>query len=230
MRNTTSGGRRPTLRTNSVLENTSLGEPSATTFPASNTISLWQSLATSSMLWDTKITVIPLLCISLTVDKTPSRPFGSNPAAGSSRMSTFGFMDTTPAMATRLSCPPDSSKGDLSRSSGESPTISAASFTLWSISFAGSPRFLGPNAISAATVSSNTCCSGNWNTKPTFWRKARRLAPFSQISRPSTRTCPEVGFKSPFKCWIKVDLPEPVGPIKPTNSPSSMPKVMSLKA
>ena len=35
-------------------------------------------------------------------------------------------------------------------------------------------------------------------------------------------TRPEVGFKSPLKCWMRVDFPEPVCPMTPTNSPCSI--------
>jgi hypothetical protein len=55
------------------------------------------------------------------------RPVPSDQArpAGSSSTRTLGFMETTPATATRRSCPPDSSKGDLERISSVSPTIFA---------------------------------------------------------------------------------------------------------
>ena len=36
------------------------------------------------------------------------------------------------------------------------------------------------------------------------------------------KTRPSVGFKSPFKCWMRVDLPEPVWPITPMISPPSI--------
>lgn len=41
-----------------------------------------------------------------------TRPFGSRPAVGSSRISTSGSMASTPAIATLRFCPPDNSKGD----------------------------------------------------------------------------------------------------------------------
>jgi len=83
----------------------------------------WTYFATSSMLWDTSITVIFCFCASL----KPIQIFlpvllESRPAAGSSRTSMDGSNTSIPAMATRLFCPPDSSKGDLSNMSSESPT------------------------------------------------------------------------------------------------------------
>ena len=41
----------------------------------------------------------------------------------------------------------------------------------------------------------------------------------SQISRPLKRTRPEVGLSSPLRCWMRVDLPEPVWPMMPRYSP-----------
>ena len=51
-----------------------------------------------------------------------------------------------------------------------------------------------------------------------------------QISSPSKSTRPDVGFRSPLKCWIRVDLPDPVCPISPTNSPRWMDKLTSRSA
>ena len=81
----------------------------------------------SSMLWETSSTV---LCRSrwywVIWARSTSRPRGSRPAVGSSRMSTSGSMAMTPAMAARRFSPPDSSKGDFSSSSCFSPVKWAA--------------------------------------------------------------------------------------------------------
>ena len=42
---------------------------------------------------------------------------------------------------------------------------------------------------------------------------------FPEMSFPSRRMRPEVGCKSPLRCCISVDLPEPVCPMIPKNSP-----------
>ena len=128
-------------------------------------------------------------------------------------------MAITPAMATRRFCPPDSSKGDLSSSSASSPTKAAASRTRRSISPLSSPMFFGPKAMSLYTVSSNSWYSGYWNTSPTLNRTSRIFFGSAHISFPSSRMRPEVGCKSPLRCCISVDLPEPVCPMIPKNSP-----------
>jgi energy-coupling factor transport system ATP-binding protein len=79
---------------------------------------------------------------------TISRPLGSRPAVGSSRMSTLGRIAITPAMATLLFWPPESSKGDLFSRLSSMPTSFAVSLTRLSISPSSSPIFVGPKAIS----------------------------------------------------------------------------------
>ena len=139
---------------------------------------------------------------------------------GSSNTNTFGSMAMTPAIATRRFCPPESSKGDLSSSVSCSPTKAAASRTRRSISSASSPMFFGPKAMSLYTVSSNSWYSGYWNTNPTLKRTSRIFFGSAQMSFPSRRIRPDVGCKSPFRCCISVDLPDPVCPITPKNSPA----------
>src|SRR5208337_4351506 len=50
------------------------------------------------------------------------------------------------------------------------------------------------------------------------------------ISRPSKRMLPLLGLCTPVRRLSKVDLPEPLGPIKPTISPSCTAKLTSLTA
>src|SRR5881296_3136093 len=47
---------------------------------------------------------------------------------------------------------------------------------------------------------------------------------------PAIRTSPPVGRSKALKCWIRVDFPDPVGPMRPTNSPASMERVTSWRA
>ena len=56
-----------------------------------------------------------------------SLPAGSRPAVGSSKISISGFIASTPAIATRLFWPPDSSKGVFSYNSSRTPTSCKAS-------------------------------------------------------------------------------------------------------
>jgi len=78
----------------------------------------------------------------LEVYKKPNNKF----VAGSSNRKTFGFLTIALPTATRCLCPPDNCLGFLfSRFS--IPKISAASCTLWSISFLGNFRNFNPKAI-----------------------------------------------------------------------------------
>ena len=130
----------------------------------------------------------------------------------------------TPAMATRRFCPPERSKGDFSKSSSPRPTKAAASRTRSSTSSSFSFMFLGPKAISLYTVSSKSWYSGYWNRSPTRKRTCRVVSLVEWMSCPSKRTWPELGFSRPFRCWMKVLLPEPVWPMMAMNSPRSAEK------
>ena len=99
-------------------------------------------------------------------------PCGSRPAVGSSKTKTSGFKIKIPAIATRLFCPPLNSKGDLPKYDSSKPTKGK---TLRTKAFASSsevPKFFGPKAISFSMVSSNNWYSGNWKTRPTFFRNS----------------------------------------------------------
>ena len=61
----------------------------------------------------------------------------------------------------------------------------------------------------------------NWNTMPTWRRRirARASSDASARSRPTTRTLPASGRSSPARTLRNVDLPQPDGPVRATNSP-----------
>ena len=61
----------------------------------------------------------------------------------------------------------------------------------------------------------------NWNTKPMCSRRSFvRSESFSVvISVPATVTDPEVGLSSPARMCIRVDLPDPDGPITAVSLP-----------
>ena len=164
-------------------------------------------------------TVRPWSCRREIISRNERLLAGSRPAAGSSSTSTCGSMASTPANATRRCWPPESSNGLFSASSSkESPTRSSELRTSASTSSPESPRLRGPKATSLYTVSANSWCSGYWNTTPIDPRTFDS-APFEAMSVPSMSTRPEVGFKMPFMCWMSVDLPLPVCPATPRNSP-----------
>ena len=104
-----------------------------------------------------------------------------------------------------------------------------ASRTAASTSASLMPRFLGPKATSSRTVSAKSWYSGYWATKPTSLRTSRRCFR-SEVERPSMVTVPEEGTLVALQCSARVDLPEPVWPMKATNSPSRTVSDTSLRA
>ena len=172
------------------------------------------------MLCDTRTMLFPCPCSSTRIFSIVAVPFGSSPAVGSSSTSTSGRMASTPASATRRFSPSLSLCGFRSlNTSGARPTCSRASRTRFSTVSSGSPRFRGPNATSFATVSSKSCISGNWNTRPIRRRMSARSTPRRLMSTPSTSTRPRRGVSRAVKCCKSVVLPEPDRPTSPTNSP-----------
>ena len=172
------------------------------------------------MEWVTITTVVPPSWTPWIKRRSSSRPAGSRPAAGSSSTSVPGLIANTPAMATRRFWPPESSKGDFSRISSLSPTCESASRTRIFTVSSSRPRLRGPKPTSFSTVSSKSWYSGYWNTRPTSRRISIRLCPFSPTSTPPTITWPGSGRIRAFRCAMSVDLPLPVWPMTPTNSPS----------
>ena len=63
----------------------------------------------------------------------------------------------------------------------------------------------------------------NWKTKP-MWRRrslVRAVSPIAVISWSPIQALPEVGRSRPARMCMRVDLPEPDGPITATSSPSA---------
>ena len=79
--------------------------------------------------------------------------------------------------------------------------------------------FFGPKAMSLYTVSSKSWYSGYWKTRPTLKRTSRVASLLAKMSCPSQYTVPLVGASRPFRCCMKVLLPEPVWPMTATSSP-----------
>ena len=61
----------------------------------------------------------------------------------------------------------------------------------------------------------------NWKTKPTFSRRSSvsGLSLRVVISVPSITTLPDVGASSPARMFMRVDLPDPDGPMTAANWP-----------
>ena len=89
------------------------------------------------------------------------------------------------------------------------------------------PPASAPEIVNGSATFSVTSSSGirlnDWKTKPV--RSRRSVVASSSLSRlivaPSRTISPEVGRSSPPRSWSSVDLPEPDGPIRATNSPSA---------
>src|SRR3954468_8884748 len=73
-------------------------------------------------------------------------------------------------------------------------------------------------ALSSTDIDSKV--SGTWKVRARPSR-ARSSGGFFETSRPAKETVPEVSGRSPVRQLKKVDLPAPLGPIRPRMSPSS---------
>lgn len=94
-----------------------------------------------------------------TAASTSRRPMGSSMAVASSSTMHSGFIASTPAMAMRCFCPPDSLAGVEWRNACI-PTASSAKSMRLPISSRGTPMFSGPNATSSSTMEATVWLSG----------------------------------------------------------------------
>ena len=141
-----------------------------------------------------------------------------------------GFIASTPAMATRRFCPPESSKGDFSRISSPRPTWESASRTRVFTVSSSRPRLRGPKPTSFSTVSSKSWYSGYWNTSPTSRRISMRLWPLLPHVHAADEHVARLGADEALRWAMSVDLPLPVWPMTPTKSPSRMVRETSSSA
>ena len=138
---------------------------------------------------------------------------------GSSARITSGSLTIARAIATRCSCPPESWRGKWPRRSPNPTSLSAmvacstraALFRL--VSLSGSSTF-----SSAVSTGIKLNC---WNTNPMCSLRQRAMARSLRRRRssPSTRISPSLGRSMAAMRWSSVDLPEPDGPMRATNSP-----------
>ncbi len=72
----------------------------------------------------------------------------------------------------------------------------------------------------------------NWKTKPSLLRRSSVNAASSRpvISSPSRTTVPDVGMSRPARMCIRVDLPDPEGPMIAVNLPRAKPVETSTSA
>ena len=194
-----------------------------TILPPSITIIL-SELRVSSMWCVMRIILIFSFLLSIVMASITSlRPDGSNIAVGSSSTIHFGFMASTPAIATLCFWPPDKWFGESLRLFSIF-TILRASFTLFHISSVGTPIFSGPNPTSSSTTFATSWLSGFWNTIPVHCLILKILSS-SAVFIPSTHKVPSVGHIRAFRCFASVDLPQPLCPTIDINSPSLISKL-----
>ena len=169
--------------------------------------------------WVTTIMVMPLSARFFITSSTSPIISGSRALVGSSKSITSGSIISERTMAMRCFCPPESWLGYASARSA-SPTRPRSSRALASASARSMPLMrMGPAVrffITFILLNRLNC----WNTMPIFCRcwSICLLCPLAQMSTPSIRICPEVGFSSRFRQRRKVLLPPPEGPMMDTTS------------
>ena len=123
-------------------------------------------------------TVRPSACSSATTSPISATPRASCPVVGSSSTTIGVSMASTDASATRFRSLSDRWYGCVSSMPGEARRASSERVTRSGISSFGTPRFLGPNAISSRMLRANSCSSGFWKTYPTRVASAAMSRPF----------------------------------------------------
>ena len=171
--------------------------------------------------WVAISTVVPVRLIRSSSTMMSLLVSGSRFPVGSSASSTSGRFTNARAIATRCCSPPDSSVGSRS-AFPDSPTISSTSGTMRLITSGRLPITSSANATFSETV---FCCSSrkSWKTQPMTCRSFGTCRPGSLLTW-NFDTCmsPLVGDSSASSSRMNVDLPEPDGPMRKTNSPLSI--------
>ena len=153
-------------------------------------------------------------CRTSSPDLVSSAPVGSS-ARISRRPPT-----SARAIATRCCCPPDRSSGNRPAAPARPTSASAASASRRATR-TGTPSSSRGSATFSPAVSDPTRLA-SWNTKPR-WRR-RSIASWAALA-PTVESCPIrtspcVGWSSPPARFSSVDLPDPLGPMTATSSPS----------
>ena len=136
---------------------------------------------------------------------------------GSSPKMIAGLPTSARAHATRCCCPPESSLGRWSSRSPIPSRLITVSYQSWSTL---RPAMSDGSVMFSAAVKVGTRLN-DWNTNPI--RSRRRMViflsdrPVRSVSPMWTR--PLVATSSPARQCIRVDLPDPDGPMMAVNSP-----------
>jgi len=136
---------------------------------------------------------------------------------GSSPKMISGWLASARAQATRCCCPPESSEGRCESRSRRPKVSITSSSQSWS---GRRPAMSIGRVMFSSAVSVGTRLKA-WNTKPMRSRRSCVIflseSVVSSVSPISTE--PEDAESSPTRQRIRVDLPEPEGPMMAVNSP-----------
>ena len=158
---------------------------------------------------------------SSSASTSPVEPESRLPVGSSARISA-GSVTSARATATRCCCPPESSPG-LCSARSSSPTFASASRARRLRSWRGTAAYIrGSSTLRHAfRLGSRLNC---WKTNPIrrLRTSASRASLSSETSSPARWYSPLVGTSRQPRMCISVDLPDPLGPMTATYSPSSM--------
>ena len=169
----------------------------------------------SGIEWVTNTTLVDVSAqIRSSSDCMCSRVISSRAPNGSSISSSAGWAARARAMATRCCIPPESCHG---RCSAKSPSLTSCSISIarcrrldlsQPFSSSGSSTF-----FTTLRQSNSPAC---WKAMPYSWSRRARSADL-----PLTVIVPELGSMRLAMRRSSVDLPQPDGPIRLTNSPAA---------
>ncbi len=179
--------------------------------------------------WVAMTTVVPVRLIRSSSFMMPTLVPGSRLPVGSSARKINGRLTNARAMATRCCSPPDNSSG-IRCSLPSRPTSRSTSGTTLLMVTRGLPITSSAKAMFWWTFLLGSSRK-SWKTHPMERRKAGTFHDDSRAtSLPSTSTVPDVGVSSRSSSRRNVDLPDPDGPTRNTNSPLSISSETSLSA
>src|SRR5436190_4351750 len=182
------------------------------------------STTASPMSWVTKTMVVPVRCqMSSRKPCMRRRVSASSAANGSSISSTFGSTASARAICSRWRMPPESCAGNLWRCSARSTIPRYLSM------IAGhSPR--GTFRTRSAKRTFSSALSHGRSAAPASWKNMTRSLPAPRTGTPSNSTSPPEARSKPARILSSVDLPQPEGPTRQTNSPGATSRSMPSSA
>src|SRR3954453_10279455 len=197
---------------------TSRGLPRAISLPWWNTTTRLASDMMTSMMCSTMTSVMPERWMSRTRSMASCTSRRVNPAIASSSSRIFGSVASARAISSRLRPGvPSDFAGAFAKALR--PTRSSTARALASASERCEVRRNAPIiTFSSTDMPSNVC--GTWKVRASP-RWARASGVRLVMSCPSSKTVPEVDNRSPVRQLNSVDLPAPLGPIRPRMSPCS---------